>query len=139
MNAEVELTFVPTVSVGGEDLVAIALPYITPRVEEIIRDIVYPQTLLSLTLQGTNLVAKVFVNNADVYEFLEDVSYYLTDAQILRLGISPPEGINSVGQDTWAQGDITLDEETLTALRMIDGDVVEFIPILVDQQVYFLL
>ncbi len=138
MNAEVELTFVPTISIGGGDLIPIALPQITERIKEIIAHVVDPAILESVQMNGMEIVAKVFLNNADVYAFLEDVSYYLTDDQILQLGIAPPKGINSVGQDTWAQGDITLDEETLIDLRMSPEEDVEFIPILIGYNIFFL-
>ena len=136
MTTEVELTFIPTISGDNGELRMIALPYITPRIEEIIADVVYPHQLISVQLRGTEIVAVVLVTDVDINNFLDETSYFLTDREIMRMGIAPPQDLGSIGQDIWAQGDISLDEETLGVLRMTNevGEV-EFIPILISYNI----
>lgn len=138
MNAEIILTFASTISINGSEITPVTLSHITDRIREIIESIVYPEQLTSLRLQETRLVAHVIATNTDIYNFLDNVGYYLNDQDILRLGITSPKGINSIGQDIWAEGDISLDAETLMVIGIDTNKQVDLIPILINQEIFFL-
>lgn len=129
---EVELTFVPTFSINNGSLEVLALPYLTERIEEIFAfNVVYPYKILEIYyVSPTEIRVIISIDNPNqLVEALEEISYELTDADIIRLGIAPPQNIAHIGQDVWAQGDLYLDDETLRALGL-QGSEVEFYPIL---------
>lgn len=128
---EVELTFTPVVSIEYGEMVPVNVSEVTERIAEIIAEAVYPYPITSLMASGGNIVVRVIVNGQDdALELLDNASYYLPDEQAFALGISIPANVSGIGQDTWGEGDLALDDQSLSLLGIPVDGLVNFIPIL---------
>ena len=134
----IELVFVPTISKDCRPLNNVVIPHMTQRIRQIFQHVVYPNKITDFFFTPTQITVIVHISeDEDVTEFLKDVSYHLTDADITRLGITPSEGSKSIGQNMWADDDskISLDDETIDSIGLSDAHGVDLIPILVSHRI----
>lgn len=135
MSLQVTLTFINTIALE-DGFRIVAFPYLTDRMQYILTSIVYPSTITSIALNADTISVSVIVSSQEqAQELINEAAFFLPDDVALTLGITIPEDISPVGQDYWGQEDLTLDEDTLQALRYAPGTVADYVPILVNYSI----
>ena len=133
---QLDLVFRTTITDNAGSLRKSTVMRITPRIIEIFRMIVHPYDILDISYIQDEFTFRVLLpQGANLKDFLDHVSHRLTDEQIQSLGIILYQGDEGEGQDTWAQEDNILDDDTLSALGYTSQPLAEFVPILTSYRI----